>query len=411
MLKIKKSCDLTSQKLMIKKLVNEIADEFIIDTIESNIDDVGLYGSRLGKSLFLSQYYTLSKKEIHIDKSIEYLESVLNDLATTNLSLSFSRGLTGIGWLISFYINEGLISRKQLSLIQEIEPLIRRGVDIDNKNRIYDPLVGLVGKGVFYLELSKVDKNYIAMLNKVIDSLLDMSIKVDDELRTWEDNYSIDKKHSNEQSYTLGGMAHGVPGVIVFLCQCYNKGFRQHEIKTILPQVLNWMFQYQGISNHFSFPNCVIDDLPEDSGRLAWCVGDLGVFLALLRTGKILGENVFNKIKNDINRVVGIGLEKSFVDLSKEKLIDLSVCHGVSGIIHMIDMIDKEEPITNNRINYWLDKIINQKNDLRFPPDEHLQEWGDNDGLLLGKSGLGLILLKQLKPTLTNWDNCLITGK
>ena len=56
-------------------------------------------------------------------------------------------------------------------------------------------------------------------------------------------------------------------------------------------------------------------------------------------------------------------------------------------------------------------KIINQMDHLKFPSDGDEEEWGSNQDLLMGKSGLGLILLQLLNPTSANWNACLITGK
>jgi len=414
MLKIKAPCTTISRKSVIRRYVTEIADEFLNDRVESDENDIGLYGCRLGKSLFLSQYYSFSKKDVYLDKSLSYLESVLNDLSSTQFDLSFSNGITGIGWLLSFYINEGILSRKHLSLINDLEPLIKKEISWDVKFGIYDPFVGLVGRGVFYLELSKIEKKHLATVDMIVDALDHMAIRFDGDLITWSDNYSIDKKHENQQTFTLGGLAHGVPAIVIFLCQCYHQNIKKQKIKKLLPEVLNWMFQYQGRSKNFCFPNCVIDGEPEDSGSLAWCNGDLGVFLAVLRAEKIIkNKNTFKMIEKDMNTIIGLDLDKSFVDLDSDHTIDTGICHGVAGIIHMIDVLNKEMPgsIENNRITYWLDKIINQMDDLKFPSDGEEEEWGSNQGLLMGKSGLGLILLQLLNPTSANWNACLITGK
>lgn len=413
MLRIKAPCDLISRKSVIRSYVTQTANEFLNDRTEAGENDIGLYGSRLGKSLFLSQYYFFSKNDVYLDKSLSYLESVLHDLSSTQFDLSFSRGITGVGWLLSFYINEGVLNRKHLSLINDLEPLIKKEISWDVKFGIYDPFVGLVGRGIFYLELSKIEKKHTATVDMIVDALDHMAIRFDGDLITWSDNYSIDKKHENQQSFTLGGLAHGAPAIVIFLCQCYHQDIKKHKIKKILPGVLNWMFQYQGRSKNFCFPNCVIDGEIEDSGRLAWCVGDLGVFLAVLRAGKIINKNTYKLIEKDMNRIIGLDLEESFVDLDSDNTIDAGICHGVAGIIHMIDVLNKQMPgtIENDRINYWLDKIINQMDYLKFPPDGDEEVWGSNQGLLMGKSGLGLILLQLLNPTSTNWNTCLITGK
>jgi lantibiotic modifying enzyme len=144
--------------------------------------------------------------------------------------------------------------------------------------------------------------------------------------------------------------------------------------------------------------------------RLGWCYGDLGIAQALLQAAKALcsefHENMALKVLlHACNRK----------DLKENLVVDGGICHGTSGISHIFNRLYINSKVDDFKeiSGHWMKKTIEmaQYSDGLAGFKSWQGEkygWKNQYSLLEGIIGIGLSILSQLNPNLTNWDECLL---
>jgi len=272
----------------------------------------------------------------------------------------------------------------------------------------------MVGLGIYYLERN-IETGESKYLEKITDYLFSMKPEIA-EHPTWvRSGYG---KYPNDH-YNFG-MAHGIPGILSFLSQVYNRGIRQSEIEEMIISSISFILQNEyKESSAFSYPT-IIDvkqnEIKQPYSRLAWCYGDLCISNALIHCGKTLQNKSWQK------KGIEIALKTTLRTTENSGCIDSSFCHGTIGLVHQYNRLYK---CTNNEYfrlaaETWL-QITQQ---LYYKPGKgaggyFYKEFDVNNenfepvvdySLLQGSAGIALVYLSYITAVPPDWDIIFLTN-
>lgn len=352
--------------------------------------------------LFLAYYYCKVEQDEKVHKSIERLLALmLQQTETLPLTSSLASGYSGIGWL--------LLELQLLGMLEHVDDIVSPIVEIillDAENDIatgnYDFLYGLPGKYLF--------------LRKVIDtSDLHAAIKCDLESKTVVD---FEHLRSSVNSDNLNmGLAHGIPGVGLFLTQLE---ILPQKLWEEIIEILRVHCLEKTGKTHSIFANeiSLCQQLPPSESRFAWCYGDLGVLYAVHKMNSFYPSSVLNEVQQ---KTFSACLERTINNahvncLSTDGLLDIGFCHGLSGIYHLQRKINcvrsvaqqcellPEATWRTGLLNSW--QLMLDTMDC-IPPS--INATHDHFGLLEGICGAGLVGISSITGD-SHWDECLMLG-
>jgi lantibiotic biosynthesis protein len=380
-----------------------------------DFNEIGLLEGRSGMVLLFAYLSKLFPGKGHEANTLYYLNDLRESLTRDQLGYDLSGGVAGIGFVFQHLKNlEVLDSWVDLDL-SELDEFIELGVDLDFKNGNWDPLLGLTGLGIYFLERNKEtgEKKY---LEKIVDILASMRVAVsgrDVWITPGYKNYSTD-------NYNFG-MAHGMPGVLSFLAQVHAKGIRQQEIEDMIQTCLSFLLDHEYKDDpDYSFPSAINiaqkGRLTKPYSRLGWCYGDLCMANTLIHSGKALQRDDWYE------KGISVALKTTQRNLEDSGCIDAPFCHGTIGLVHQYHRLYQ---LTRNKVflnarNNWID--ITQ--DFFYKQGEgaggyycrlYNEETGAFElesqyGLLEGSAGIALVYLSILYDIKPDWDNIFLTN-
>jgi lantibiotic modifying enzyme len=293
--------------------------------------------------------------------------------------------------------------------LSEIDEFIASAIDQAFEAHNWDPLHGMTGLGIYFLERNK-ETNDKEFLEKIVDQLSLMRTDAG-EYKVWiTPGYG---KYSND-NYNFG-MAHGMPGVLSFLAQVYVRGIKQQEIKEMIFSCMPFLLQHEYENDAEGCFPCSIEIEKEhreqiQGSRLAWCYGDLCMANALVHCGRALHENSW-KIKG-----INLALKTTKRNFESAGCMDAPFCHGTTGLAHQYQRFYQ---LTGNEVfkyavNNWVDLTMKHY----YRPGEgaggysfrclneetNLFEYVPQYGLLEGSAGIALVYLSLLYNVEPNWD-------
>ena len=83
------------------------------------------------------------------------------------------------------------------------------------------------------------------------------------------------------------GLAHGIPSILKFCVQCFKQGICPDKTSQLANEIIAYLLDNMNREIHSSyFPNFIEEGRNADqSSRVAWCYGDLGVGYILYQAG------------------------------------------------------------------------------------------------------------------------------
>ncbi|MBS1651131.1 MAG: hypothetical protein JSU07_03895 [Bacteroidetes bacterium] len=372
-------------------------DDIYIEIIKNNTsedDDIGIMGGKTGELMFLF-YYQLWKPKSNTNKKITTLIDLISRRLKTLNNLSYASGFPGI---ITAFKN--LIDNDMLEIeIEEETKTCAKLLEINN----VDFFLG--STGVMHY-INQFNNENSKMLSKYwCEKILTHAVSKNNSLK-WKIKFSI---NSEEKGYSIG-LAHGLPAILIILCNIYLK-CKQIEIKNVINKAINGIFEFYDEKNiNGYFPTIVDENNKYHYGRkLSWCYGDLACAYSINYAGKILKDEKLMQIANKIL------FQCAIIKNENNDILDASFCHGSIGIAHIFSRMynSTKRPIYQNAANYWykvtLDKAL-FNNGLAGYKHFHGKEIGFKSeyGLLEGIAGIGLSLISSINQIEPNWDRCLL---
>lgn len=386
-----------------------IVDELILN--KNLIHGFGLLDGKAGVTLLFA-YLTKAfpENEMYENITCEYLEELSNALSEVSLPLNMSAGITGIAFVFQHLRNMGLIDLSEDQNLSELDEAIGAYTEDVFRDGNWDPLHGLIGLGIYFIERNKEtgEKKY---LEKVVDQLKELSV-IENGNRVW---VTPGYKEYSKDNYNFG-MAHGMPGILSFLAQVYTLDIRTAVIKELMESCLTYLLSYhnENSNSYFSFPRCI--ELGHEEGpkalpsRHAWCYGDLCMANTLIHCGQSLGREDWKEMGIDL------ALKTTTIPFEYSGCEDAPLCHGVLGLAHQYSRLFQvsPKPQFKEAIDYW----VKAARDKYFRPEIYPGGYGYNRyveaekkfvlgssyGLLEGITGIGLINLSLISDIKPDWD-------
>ncbi|HUR09719.1 MAG TPA: lanthionine synthetase C family protein [Flavitalea sp.] len=395
-------------------LVSQI--EVIAEQILKNKDDVievGLLGGKAGITLLFAYLSKAFPEKKYLQATLDYLDELSDSLSTEELSHNMSAGVAGIAFVFQHLRNIGILDNEDDLNLLDLDEFIAQGVEHDFSTGNWDPLHGITGLGIYFLERNTEtgEKKY---LEKIVDHLTEMRTEVG-EYKVWiTPGFG---KYSND-NYNLG-LAHGMPGVLSFLAQVYSRGIRQNEIESIISSSLPFLLKHEYVDEIYCFPTA-IDVLPkeekEQNSRLAWCYGDLCMAFAIIHCGIALQNDGW------LNKGIEVALKTTHRTLENSDCNDAPFCHGTVGLLHLyhrLYSLTKNETF-KSASQKWLDISLHEFYkpgegaggyfSRSFNEEKNNFELIPKYSLLEGSAGIALVYLSYLYDINPDWDIIFLTN-
>ncbi|MBL0095725.1 MAG: lanthionine synthetase C family protein [Bacteroidetes bacterium] len=393
--------------------IKQIADDLI--QRKDQIKDVGLLSGKCGITLlfaYLSKVYT---DPAYTTVTFDLLEQLGESLANEELDHNISSGLTGIAFVFQHLRNMNVIDKSEDLNLGEIDEFISRGIDYDFATENWDPLHGMTGLGIYFLERNKENGDTI-YLEKIVDHL--------SALRMNEGPYKLWMtkgfgRFSND-NFNFG-MAHGMPGIISFLAQVYERGIKQAEIKEMLENSIPYLLENEfEPENACRYPFSIDVKNPAvpiaKFSRLGWCYGDLSLALMLIHSGRALKNAAWT------DKGLDIALLTTKRNFENSGCDDAPFCHGTTGLIHQYHRLFQSTGNTafKQAADKWYEETIQRfykptssspgYSFFTYDLETEKQIAVVNDGLLEGNAGIALIYLSYIYQIKPDWDILFLTN-
>lgn len=386
-----------------------------LSSIDRDLENVSFQHHSLmtydsGIAHYFAHRYLHTNEPKFIDLSVDRIEKGIEYFSNHRVDFGFSNGIAGFTWLVKYLINQNLIDEGTIDT-SETDFLIYKSALNDCEHKHYDFLDGMIGKAMIFLDDSS-KQDYLFDLTK---KLIDFSEKENGRI-TWFDYYTSKIPNSNSAvNQTNFGMAHGIPSILFFLALVYERGLLKNILDEVLISASNSLLEEEIATGESCFS---YDSNSQGSSRLAWCYGDLGVALALIKVSDVLNNSAirFEALrileKSSLRRLEDSGIKS---DLSLNR-IEKGFCHGVAGISHMFNRLCarfhtfEALAVANS---YWLDKLLESaevnESYFSFEKGKGRSQWYHDTSLLSGSAGIGLVLMSHIDKGLPKWDRCLFT--
>jgi lantibiotic modifying enzyme len=365
---------------------------------DMNSVDHSLTHGKSGILLSLCYYYQYEcppqLKEglkIHLDKCIDEL---LVSISEEAMDGSLANGLTGIAYSLMACHRMGLTDLVDESWLDDLNPMIKTFLKNQLLKKKYDLLRGATGSVIYMLDYC-LDKRYIKIY---VDSLFDNAIWESDNSCYWIFySFNEDKQilEYTENIVNLG-LAHGMTGIISVLSKIHALGIEKEKTYLLIQGAINYVLKTESYTQISQFCGIVNTEGNEkqNSSRLGWCYGDLGVGLSILKAGLCCDNPGW---KNKGNSICLKTLERT---VDNAYLDEHGVCHGYFGTMHMYNRIyniTKNTKFLEAR-NYWFDLALEKRDfglddlglfQIDHEPNGFLKKY-TTPGLLLGLAGVYL---------------------
>ena len=382
----------------------------IADALCDNKDKVkesGLLSGDAGITLFFA-YLSLAWPESQYDElTQEWLEKLGDVLARQRLDHNLSTGVAGIAFVFQHLRNLGLLDASEDIGLAALDEMISRGGEQDLASGNWDPLHGLVGIGIYFIERNK-ETHERKYLERIVDQLNALAVMKKDD-KVWITRGYL---HYSGDNYNFG-MAHGMPGLLSFLARVYALGIRRSVIEELVPSCFSFLFDhYDERGEWYGFPGS-IELKPEPRplpSRNGWCYGDLGMANALIHCGKALAREDWVELG------VRIALKTTHIPFEASRCGDASFCHGAIGLVHQYNRLYRSTLNTGFKAAaaQWL--MVTHEHYYRpdkFPGGYAYRKYDEptrtyenvaSYGLLEGITGIGLVFLSCDAALPPDWD-------
>lgn len=385
----------------------------IISSSYKKSQNIGIHSGVSGMFLFQFYYsrYTANDNQFNLGtEMVSYCVELLNSGYSFP---TYCNGISGFAWTIQHLQKEGFANFDCDNLLIPFDEYLFKCMVNDLSNGNYDFLHGALGYGVYFLERYEntndkaLKSKYRFYLNFFLQKLETIAIS-DGRLLKWESKIGIEE---NKLGINLG-LAHGIPSIVVFLTRTIKYSSFADISRKLIYKAADYLLSLEKTkSSHSLFPNWIIEGTrPVYDSRLAWCSGDLGVGISLLKAGKSI--NNLDLIDSALRILITTTKRK---DAFKNRVLDACICHGSYGnslIYRKISQEFKDIEFTESS-NFWLQDGIKKgqgnKGYAGYAKWNGKEEsWESDLSLLNGIAGIGLTILEHLFVKPQKWSECLL---
>ena len=388
----------------------EIVYESEIDDYLQKIDKIlekkeyendTLFSGNLGRVLYFMYRYRTSDNSYFADLASSILGQVLENIRDKKSKIGFtsslSSGLTGLCFINTLLEEDDFMDLGMNKTFIQFDEIVFKKACQQIKEGNLDYLHGALGSLYYFSFRVQKNENVALYIAQMIDLIMEETEIEPD--RMYFKNTHINKMNDTPNSLNFG-FAHGLSGMVMVLLKIYQTGIANNKVQKLIDGFIEFTSgKYQEVdfgNKQFSYFPMTIE--PESKGNygsfLGWCYGDLNQAIMFYQAGKILDRNDLTRIAENISQTTLKRIQKKGAYLDNPFF-----CHGTSGLVQMYRAL---EQISSNTLDqegfqYWLSQTIDYIEKIDC-------ELENNDGLLGGLEGLGLVLMSSQTHTKSLWS-------
>ncbi|KAA2239409.1 hypothetical protein F0L74_24720 [Chitinophaga agrisoli] len=327
----------------------------------------------------------------------EYIES--SYLSKQQLPYkTFSAGTAGINWVYTILYKRGILDKDDYDFLCSDDTDLQEFALSEIKQENYDFLHGALG--VAWYLLAKYEEQQHAPFFAAFFAELHNILLTGEE-------YTIKSKDGKINI----GLSHGITSILKFCLQAYKQSVCRQEALLIADAIIRFLMNNRNTDMSYShFPYVVHTDKKDESSRLAWCYGDLGIGIILLQAAALLD-------RSDVHEFAVTLLLHSAGRRSPEAtgVKDGGLCHGTAGIAYMFQKAHSyvRMPAFSEAAGYWMQQTV----DYAITGEDGTitytmfkgegNEYTPNRSLLEGSVGVGLAM-QSYQSGEFDWDYCIM---
>ncbi len=204
------------------------------------------------------------------------------------------------------------------------------------------------------------------------------------------------------------GLAHGLPAVIRFCLLCDTQDVCREASRSLALQLIRYMrAQVRADKDTCYFPSVVEKGKPaeQDTSRLGWCYGDLGIGFVLYEAGRVWADDELTAFALEV--LVHTTQRRA----NAQTLVhDAGFCHGSAGIAHIYNRLWQlsQLPVFREAADYWMGETLRLAQHADGVAgykkwDAASNSWVVDYSLIEGVAGIGLVLISYLTGD-CSWD-------
>lgn len=389
--------------------------EHIANDLETSIPlNTSLGRGSAGHALFFSYLHQAIPNQGYDRTSQQIINSALAQPVLSTSYLSLLGGLSGLTWVVD-HLSGLTLDLFEEDPNEELDALLLDHLNEGPLRSDFDLVAGITGWGKYWVDRPsqfRKDSN----ISRIIDHL-DHLVQRYPEGYAWYTGRHLLTPWQLDQSpngYFDLGMAHGQAGIIAFLASVWSKGFQEPRIYNLASNAIRWLLAQRVEHQESDFPRVTQAGKPFSPSRVAWCYGDLGIAMALLKAGRAFTEPEW------INIAVEIAQKAAKRPLEHSGVKDASLCHGSAGNAHLFYRIyqssgkDCFKAAARKYIDQTLDFYHPEAGIGGFqawqPSPDSANPWKNQGGFLEGSVGIGLALLAAISDIEPKWDSVLMVS-
>ncbi|WP_106828187.1 lanthionine synthetase C family protein [Parabacteroides pacaensis] len=395
---------ISSSKYM--QIIENIHEELMTCELSENI---GLHAGTSGIALFFAYYSRIILKKNNISPRVmEILEHNIECIDSGKHLHTICDGISGFGWLCEHLRKLGMLTKRDITFLDDLDPFLYKMMMIDIKQGNYDYLHGALGVGIYLL--SRLDKKYVFLyLDDLLTELEKSAIECENGATKW---ISVLTHETGEKGYNIS-LSHGMSSIAAFFIRLYRLNYETNRVKKLLIKTITYILdQITYVEGNISyFPLFSKENSKSSFSRLGWCYGDLGIAHVLLQSAIILKNQEWRNIALQI-----LHHNSNRRNLQENRIWSTGLCHGSSGIAYIylnlyMYTLDRKFVKTSD---FWINVTKNNiKYDcgilkFRVLDTDRFEKMRSSYTLLDGISGIGLSFLSHLKNDENDWSESLL---
>ncbi len=399
-------------KELLEQKLEEISS--IIENKYSSENDIGIIAGIAGCSLFQFYYSKYLDVDQYADKGVEMIFHCVDKINNGYSYPTYCNGIAGLGWAIQHLNAEDFIDLDCDGLLAQFDEYLYSQMKFDLSQGNYDFLHGALGYGFYFLKRfkhttnQKLKESYEQYLLVLIEELDALAISEGNALK-WESTLDIEK---GTKGFNLS-LSHGMSSILDFLSRLHSFDVFKESSEKLILGCVNYILNFQNddIDNISVFPSWIEEVSPlEYKSRIAWCYGDLGVGLSLMRASAALDDpNLKQRALKILNRSTNIK------EANETLVLDAGVCHGSYGNAHIFNSLyhQNRNYKFKDALNFWIEdgikKAIHEDGYAGYKQWTSAEKtWKPELSLLEGVAGIGLTIIDYLSKEPNRWDECLM---
>lgn len=368
--------------------------------------DHGIMRGAAGIALFrlYADRYLFSEENSAVTDA---LISGIIDSITQTKSYSFSDGIAGIGWFLNHIQKNELQDLGLDPLLNVLDTILEAPLKHELERGNYDYITGSLGIAMYYLgrdtDVSR------ALVADTIHKLEKQAHQVSPDCIAWP---LYGAEQTDQSVYDLG-LCHGNASILAFLLKTHEARIEQEIVQKLINGVVNYFLRAAlgnpEISGSY-WPN-LDDGKTVIKSRLAWCYGDVGIAITILRAGVLNGKDEWKEKAVEI-----LEFNAKRRELGPNQILDACLCHGTAGLALLFGEAGKlsQNTLLTETAAYWLEQTLAFGTCPDGIAGYKTYFEGQNEsiyhpvaGFLEGVSGVGLGMIGILVPEASGWKECL----